>query len=256
MYNACDFSLVIPAFNESGRILPTLQRLVDFLDRWDGSYEITVVDDGSSDETTAVCRAFAAHHPQLQVIGYALNRGKGCAVKTGVLSSRGKVIAFSDADMPVPPEQYRRFIESLKRGNDLVIGSRYLPSARWEMSRGRRMVGWTFRLVVRLIVGSRVGDTQFGFKLFTSAAAKDLFPSLTIDGFAFDAELIRLAQQRGYRIVELPVQGVNAPGSTVRPLHDGLHMLGQLILIRLRSFLRRRADAEVRKYRGPTILRA
>jgi dolichyl-phosphate beta-glucosyltransferase len=152
-----------------------------------------------------------------------------------MVASRGRVVAFSDADMPIPPEEYARFEQALQAGADIAVGSRYLPSAHWEMPVSRRVMGWGFRWMVRLLIGNLVTDSQFGFKVLTAAAAQDLSPRLTIDGFAFDAELVRLAHERGYRIAELPVRGVNATGSTVRLGHDAPLMLWQLLCIRCRT---------------------
>jgi len=208
---------------------------VQFLDARVGSYEITVVDDGSLDGTFALCRGFAAKHPRVQAISLPENRGKGHAVRVGMLASRGRTVAFSDADMPIPPEEYARFEQALEAGADIAVGSRYLPSAHWEMPVKRRIMGWGFRLMVRLLIGNLVTDSQFGFKMLTAVAARDLSPRLTIDGFAFDAELIRLAHEGGYRITELPVRGVNAEGSTVRLSHDAPLMLWQLFCIRCRT---------------------
>ncbi len=230
-----ELSLVIPAFNEADRILPTLKRATWYLGLMGVSYEIIVVDDGSTDGTLDVCRQFAICCDNVTVLDYPANRGKGYAVRTGMLSAGGALVAFSDADMPVPPEEFSRFLRAMKHGADVAIGSRYVRSARWDVPFTRRITGWGFRMLVRLVVGSRVSDTQFGFKVFTSRAAKDLFSSLTIDGFAFDAELVRLALLRGYKIVEVPVRGVHAPGSKVHPVQDAMDMLWQLMLIRLRS---------------------
>jgi dolichyl-phosphate beta-glucosyltransferase len=232
---ACDLSIVIPAFNEAGRIRTTLDQLVRFLDDRGCSYEITVVDDGSSDGTFTLCRDYAGRHPHVQAISLPENRGKGHAVRVGMMASRGQLVAFSDADMPIPPAEYHRFEQALAAGADMAVGSRYLPTAHWEMPLSRRITGWGFRWLVRLLIGNLVTDSQFGFKMLTAAAARDLSPSLTIDGFAFDAELIRLAHERGYRIAELPVRGVNASGSTVRLGHDAPLMLWQLFCIRCRT---------------------
>jgi dolichyl-phosphate beta-glucosyltransferase len=250
-----EFSLVIPAYNEANRILPTLRRAAEFLDGMGISHEIIVVDDGSADGTLALCRDFASRHDEIRVLDYPSNRGKGYAVRMGMLSAGGSIVAFSDADMPVPPDDYARFIKTLKQGADLVIGSRYLPSARWDMPVGRKVIGWGFRMVVRFMIGSRVSDTQFGFKMFSARAAKDLFSSLTIDGFAFDAELVRMAQLRGFRIAEVPVRGVNAPGSKVRPAQDAAEMMWQLMLIRLRSLRYREPVSAATKYSGSSTTR-
>lgn len=250
-----DFSLVIPAYNECKRILPSLQRATDYLTARGEAYEITVVDDGSTDDTRALCLDFAASHPGIAVVGYPTNRGKGYAVKAGVLVSRGRVVAFSDADMPVPPEEYGRFLAALRRGHELAIGSRYLPSADWKMSVGRRITGWGFRVLVRALAGTRVTDTQFGFKAFTAQVAKDLFSSLVTEGFAFDAEIIRLAQCQGYRIAELPVRGANAPGSRVEPFRHALQMLRELVAIRFSRGSRWRAKVEAESYAGMPRLR-
>ena len=231
---AIEFSLVIPAYNEEARIIASLQRVLDHYSLKTAGLEIVVVDDGSTDNTRALCTEYAAYHPEVVVIGYQINRGKGYAVKTGVLSTRGRYVAFCDADLPVPPEDFKRFVEASKRGYDLVIGSRYLPAAEWEMPIYRRLLGWGFRLLVKIATGIVVTDSQFGFKLFTGRAAKLLFASLTTDGFAFDAEILSVAQRLGFRIKELPVRGIHSPGSKVRPVRDTLCMLAELTILCLR----------------------
>ncbi|HEX2987334.1 MAG TPA: dolichyl-phosphate beta-glucosyltransferase [Chloroflexota bacterium] len=257
MADECEFSLVIPAFNEAHRIVPSLERLTEYLGQSGVSHEITVVDDGSTDDTLALCTRYSSEHPAMRVMGYPVNRGKGYAVKMGVLHSSGRLVAFGDADLPVPPEDFARFIGALGRGSyDMAIGSRYLPSSSWDTSANRKLMGTAFRLAVQLIVGTRVSDTQFGFKLFTSRAASELFSSLTIEGFAFDAEIVRLAHRRGYRIVELPVRGESAPGSTVRPFHDAVAMLLDLLSIRLRRKAARRLRGETGRFPGVPMYRA
>lgn len=228
-----EISLVIPVFNEAARILPSLHNIVEYLSARGTEYEILVVDDGSTDDTQALCRQYAESHPEVIVTGYQSNRGKGYAVKTGISLSRGRFVAFSDADLPVPPYEFDRFLGKLQRGYDLVIGSRYLPSSNWKVSRFRKIMGLCFILLVRLLVGAKVTDSQFGFKLFKAYVAKDLFSLLVTEGFAFDAELLRNAQRRGYKIAELPVKGSNAPGSKVRPVRDAVRMMAELIALRL-----------------------
>jgi dolichyl-phosphate beta-glucosyltransferase len=229
-------SVVVPAYNEAFRILPTLQTLCAFLDRRNQPYEVLVVDDGSTDQTVSVVEAFRRHQPHVRVVRLPCHAGKGGAVRTGILEAKGLRRLIADADGATPIQELTRLETELLRGADIAIGSRYLASrdpqfhviARWH----RTILGNSFNAVVQRLGIRGITDTQCGFKLLTSAAATDLFSVMRIDGFGFDLELLYLAQRRGYRIAEVPIHWCDQPGSKVSVFRDGFQMLGDLMRIR------------------------
>jgi glycosyltransferase involved in cell wall biosynthesis len=225
---------VIPAFNEEARLPPTVERLAAFLGRGPTWFEIIVVDDGSTDRTVAVARGLAESHPSLRVIATAPNRGKGHAVRAGMLAARGAVALMYDADGSTPPEEIPRLLAPLAAGRAAVaIGSRYVGGAApvgqpiWRRAWSRLV-----NLVVRRTLVPGVRDTHCGFKAFTAAAARDLFGRATIDGWSFDLEVLALAGRLGHEVVEVPVAWRDDGRSRVRPLHDLRKVLGEAIAIR------------------------
>ncbi len=229
-------SVVIPAYNEARRILPTLARFDEWLSAQGWPYEVLVADDGSTDGTVDLVRAFGADHPAVRVSPQDTNRGKGYALKRGVTETAGAFVLYTDADLPVDPAALPWFIAPLETGGyDLTIASRWVPGAPPPegVPPSRAAISTTFRLLMRPFILNGVADTQCGFKAFRGPVARHLFPQLTIDRFAFDVELIYLAQRAGYRIKEVPVCIHHAEGSTVHPLRDSLDTLRDLVRIKL-----------------------
>lgn len=200
-----ELTVVIPAFNEEQVIASTLREILDYLSKKFSSYEVIVVDDGSTDETAAR----VPRHPNVRVIRYAPNRGKGYAVKRGVMESRGALILFMDADNSTHIRELDHFMSEIEQ-SDIVIGSRALPSSRVivRQSRLKRSLGRLGNSIIRAILELPLRDTQCGFKLF-HARAKELFEKQRIDRFGFDFEILFLAHKKGYRIFESPVVWVN-----------------------------------------------
>lgn len=235
-YRVLDLSIIIPAHNEATRILPHLRSIHDSLSRQDRSYEIIVVDDGSQDDTIKVVRSFAKTEPALRVIPLPTCVGKGGAVKQGMLAARGRLQLFTDADGATAITELTRLEQAIRNGADVAIGSRSLAShqrgfevnARWH----RSILGGCFNALVRLGGIQGIGDTQCGFKLFDRSVARDLFSVSTINGYGFDLELLFVAQKRGYRIAEVPVNWTDQPGSKVRLVRDGIAMLREFTVIR------------------------
>lgn len=229
-------SVIVPAYNEAFRILPTLQSICAILDHRAQPYEVLVVDDGSIDKTVAAVEAFRRGHPNIRVIELPCHVGKGGAVRAGMLEAKGFRRLIADADGATPFQELTRLETELDRGADLAIGSRYLASrdprfqviARWH----RTVLGNLFNALVRRLGIEGITDTQCGFKLLTGAAAKDLFSVMRVDGFGFDLELLYLSQRRGYRIAEVPIHWCDQPGSKVSLVRDGIRMLGDLLRIR------------------------
>ncbi|MBW8877075.1 MAG: glycosyltransferase family 2 protein [Acidobacteria bacterium] len=232
--NSVDLTVVVPAYNEEGRLEPGLRRALEYLARRGRPFELLVVDDGSRDGTAAVADAFAAQG--VRVLRHERNRGKGAAVRTGVVASRGERVLISDADFSTPIEEVEKLEARLGDGTPLVIGSRGVDSSQVRQHQPfyREMMGRTFNLIIRLLGVRGIRDTQCGFKLARGDVGRSLFSALTIEGFAWDVEMIWLARRRGYRIAEVGVIWVNSPDSRVDPIRSSLSMLRDVVLMRLR----------------------
>ena len=229
-----DLSVVVPAYNEEGRLEPGLRRAVEYLRGRGRPFELLVIDDGSRDGTSAVAAAFAAEG--VRVIRHERNRGKGAAVRTGVVASRGARVLISDADFSTPIEEVEKLEPRLGDGTPLVIGSRGMDSSQVRQHQPfyREMMGRIFNLIIRLIGVRGIRDTQCGFKLAAGDVGRSLFSALAIDGFAWDVEMIWLARRRGYGIAEVGVVWINSPDSRVDPIRSSLSMLRDVVLMRFR----------------------
>ncbi len=233
--NSLDLSVVIPAHNEAARILPFLESIVAYLTARARTFELIVVDDGSSDDTGRIVRQFGRPWSFVRLIRLPTCMGKGAAVRQGMQAARGRWQLFCDADGATPITELARLEQALLDGADLAIGSRSLASrrsdftvhARWH----RSVLGGVFNAIVRARGLRGITDTQCGFKLFNRTVSNDLFSVCCINGYGFDLELLFVAQQRGYRIAEVPVNWTDQPGSKVRLLRDGLGMLRELAAI-------------------------
>ena len=198
--------------------------------------EVIVVDDGSSDDTAAIVERIATVDARVRMLRHPVNLGKGCAVRTGVLNSTGDRVLFTDADGSFPVSEVARLMAALDEGADLAIGSRARPVADGHIPAPpvRRLAGWAFQHVVRAGGVRGIADTQCGFKLLTAEAAAALFSRIHTTGFAFDVELLMLAQRDGFRIVPVAVHWNNQAGSRVRVVRDGLRMTMEVLKIRAR----------------------
>jgi len=229
-----DLTLVIPAFNEELRLLPTLERLHAHLAAQAMSYEIVVVDDGSRDGTCKVVEAAAARIPNIVLERQRPNRGKGAAVRRGMFAARGRIRVMWDADGSTPPEELPRLLAPIVAGRaEIAIGSRYAAGAR-TVKQPRYRVVWSRlcnRVIQRFLV-PRVLDTQCGFKAFTAAAALNLFGSATINGWAFDLEILALARRRGFAIEEVGVEWKDDGRSHVNPFTDIWKVVREALTIR------------------------
>lgn len=222
-----DLSIIVPAYNEEWRIPATLIDLVDYFDQTELTYEVIVVDDGSTDQTSIVVRKFEKLNPQIRHIRIPVNSGKGFAVKTGVLNSYGRMVLFTDADGSTAAKEFEKLSLALDRGADVAIGSRALRHEETKVITNpfRKFVGRLFNAVINIFLISNIKDTQCGFKLFTSNAAAFLFEKQRANGFSFDFELILIAKKAGMKIDEIAVNWHNVPGSKVNVLRDGFKMV-------------------------------
>jgi dolichyl-phosphate beta-glucosyltransferase len=230
MAGAPHLTVVVPAFNEERRLLPTLQAMERWLDGRGTPYEVLVVDDGSADRTKALAGEFAGKHPAFRVVALPENRGKGAAVRAGFAESRGSLVLFSDADLSTPLEELDRLSAALGDGADVAIASRALPGSNLEIRQAwyREHMGKTFNALVRLFTGLPFHDTQCGFKLFRGEDARSLASEMREDGFSFDVELLLLAGRHGLAVREIPVTWRNDEGSRVNPVQHSLAMLASL----------------------------
>jgi dolichyl-phosphate beta-glucosyltransferase len=224
--------VVIPAFNEAERLPRTLARVNAHLAEQGPAYEIVVVDDGSTDGTAESARAEGGN--ALTVLRHHPNRGKGYAVRRGMLAARGARRLMTDADLSTPIEELSRLEAALAAGHDVAIGSRAVAGANVEVRQPwyREAMGRLFNRLVRLLVLPGLYDTQCGFKLFTAAAAEAAFGPTVLDGFSFDVEALFIARRRGLRIAEVPVTWRNDTATRVGLVRGGQAFLD---LVRIRA---------------------
>ena len=242
-----DLTVVIPAYNEEQRLLPTLKIVTTYLLSRPGTWEVLVVDDGSRDRTREVAEAMSREEPRVRLLALPKNRGKGIAVRTGFVAARGERVLFADADNSTPIEELDKLAGAMDlAGASIAIGSRALAESdvRIKQNPLRQAMGQGFNLVVRTITGLPISDTQCGFKLFRRDACLETFLLQRLGGFAFDAEILFIARRKGLGIVEVPVIWINSPDSRVRIWRDPALMLRDLVRIRWNA-LRGRYDEPV-----------
>ncbi|MCI0652525.1 MAG: glycosyltransferase family 2 protein [Planctomycetes bacterium] len=233
-------SIVIPAYNEGSRIAETIDAAAAFVTGTVPHSEVIVVDDGSTDDTAAIAAARSETFPCVLRVLREPHRGKGAAVKSGMLAARGRRRMLCDADLAMSFAELPRFLTAAEAGADVVIGSRQAAGAvRLNESAARHLLGRCFNLLVRAFVIGGIADTQCGYKLFSDRAAAAIFPLLAIEGFAFDVEALYVARRFGFRIVEIPITWHAVAASKVRPARQAGAMLAQILRIPLRSILGR-----------------
>ena len=232
-------SVVVPAYNERVRIGAALTRIVAYLDETrPGDYEVLVVDDGSDDDTAGLVAHLAPDNPRLRVLRYTPNRGKGHAVRYGMLRAQGLYLLFCDADLATPIEEVETLFRRMDDAHPIAIGSRDTPGANLTRRQSplREAGGKLFNRCVQALAVPGIRDTQCGFKLFTREAARDILSRCQVDNFSFDVEILFLARRRGYGIAEVPVRWAHQEGSKVRFLRDGWRMLKTLWRIRTTDY--------------------
>jgi dolichyl-phosphate beta-glucosyltransferase len=235
--HSINISIIIPAYNEEARLPLFLGSIAAYFEPQDISYEIIIVDDGSTDSTAGVVERLAADNPSIKLIRLAANRGKGCAVRTGMLQARGKLLLFTDADGATPIAEFQRLKDAVKKGADLAIASRALrdDSCVVVARLHRKVIGTVFNLIVSVVAIQGVKDTQCGFKLFTAESAASIFPLQRIDGFGFDVEILFISNKLGHRIVEVPVSWTDIKGSKVMLMRDSVKMFADIFRTRLNN---------------------
>jgi dolichyl-phosphate beta-glucosyltransferase len=232
-------SVVIPCFNEAARIGETLRLTLNYLAANAPDGELIIVNDGSTDATAAIARERMKDAKiQTRLLQNFPNRGKGAAVRSGLLAAREPIGLFSDADLSTPLEETPKLIEPIANGEiDIGLGSRALDRGLIGIHQPwrREQAGRAFNLLVRLATGLPFWDTQCGFKAFRLDVCRPILEAARIDGFAFDVELLYLAQHAGLRIREIPVRWNHAEGSKVQFFKDSLRMLGEVIALRSKT---------------------
>ena len=225
-------SIVLPAYNEERRLQISLPKIDAFLQAQPYTAEVIVVENGSSDRTAEVVRAYSQDHPYLRLI-VAKTRGKGLAVKQGMLAARGEYCFMADVDLSMPIEELAKFLPPQLTGYDVVIGSRETKGAqRIDEPEYRHLMGRINNWLIKLIALNKFEYTQCGFKLFTHAAAQDLFSVQQSNGIGFDVELLFIAVKRGYNIYEMPVTWYFDAESKMRLWDDSVKLLKEIWMIR------------------------
>jgi len=228
------YSIVIPAYNEGERLAPTLEKVLAYVSHQGWDAEVIVVNDGSRDNTADIVREFSAKYSLLRLVENPGNRGKGYAVRNGMLNARGEIVVFSDADLSSPIEEMPKLLESVAAGADIAIGSRWLRSELQihRQSLHRQLFGRVFNALNRIILGLRFKDTQCGFKAFTRRAAQTILPLQRIERWGFDPEILFLARKFGFRVDEVAVRWGHVGGTRINPLIDGARMFQEMVRIR------------------------
>jgi dolichyl-phosphate beta-glucosyltransferase len=225
-------SIIIPAHNEESRLPRTLEQVFAFLGKQAYAAEVLVIENGSTDSTLEVARTYAERHANLRII-HAEARGKGLAVRLGMLAASGDYRFMCDADLSMPIEEVNRFLPPALTDFDLAIGSREVPGARrYDEPLHRHLGGRLVNLLIRLLILPRLQDTQCGFKCFRGEVAEDLFRHQTLDGWSFDIELLFVANRRGYRVLEIPIDWFYRTESKVSAVRDALRMVNDIFRIR------------------------
>jgi dolichyl-phosphate beta-glucosyltransferase len=241
----CPFSLsiIIPAYNEEGRILATLKSIKDYLKKEQIKAEVIVVSDGSQDQTATLVQKMAKDWPNLKLIDLPTNYGKGYAVRHGIKVAQGERILFTDADNSTPISEYTKLKKYLSKA-EVVIGSRHLETSKIKIaqSRYRQIISRIGNRIIEFFLIDNIKDTQCGFKLFSHKAAKDIFARQKILGFGFDMEILVIAQNLNYKIKEVPVNWYNSADSRFRPIKDTFRTFAELIIIKLNLWAGRYSD--------------
>lgn len=229
-----DLSIIIPAYNEEKRLPKTLSSIAEYIKTSDMTFEVIVVEDGSTDKTIEVAKAMTSELPNLQVLSYGENKGKGFAVKTGMLAAKGNHALFMDADNATPIAEIEK-LWPFASGYDVVIGSRHLKDSNVVIKQPwyRILISRAGNFVIQALILKGIKDTQCGFKLFSKDATKEIFSRQQIHRWGFDMEILSIAQKiMKYKIKEVPVSWYNSADSRLRPIRDAIRTLRELLKIK------------------------
>jgi dolichyl-phosphate beta-glucosyltransferase len=228
-------SIVIPAYNEEKRLPKTLEQVISFATSQSYPAEVIVVENGSADRTLTIAQSFAERYPQIRVI-HNPERGKGLAVKRGMLEAQGDYRFMCDADLSMPIQEVKRFLPPQLSEYDIAIASREAPGAvRYNEPYYRHFIGRGYNLLIRGLALPGLHDTQCGFKCFRGEVAEDLFRRQTFAGWSFDVEVLFIGRVRGYKILELPIPWYYNAESKIKVLSDSFNMGRDLIQMRLNA---------------------
>ena len=230
-------SVIIPMYNESSIIDSSVRQFNDYLSSNFEDYELIFANDGSKDNCGDVVAAYSEKDPRVRLVGYENNRGKGCAVRTGILASSGGTVIFTDCDVAFGVDVIGRAAERLGADPDIdmLVGSRNLSKDGYEgYTLIRKLASKTYIKILGILGGFRLSDSQCGIKAFRGEAARNIFAECETDGFAFDFEVIKVAQAFGYKIGEMPVKIINHRESKVHVLSDAVKMIRDVIKIKKR----------------------
>jgi dolichyl-phosphate beta-glucosyltransferase len=234
-YKSKKLSIIIPAFNEERRLLSTLEKIYSYFEKRNGAYEIIVVDDGSTDNTSTCANDFRSKFKCTRLVRNGGNRGKGYSVKNGFLQATGEYLLFSDADLSTPIEEIEKLKAYLENGYDIAIGSRGLKESDIQVHQPwyREIMGRTFNILVRVLCVRDFKDTQCGFKCFIREAALEVCKRQRLERFSFDVEMLYIAKKLGYKVKEVPVRWVNESETKVKAIRDSANMFVDLLKIKL-----------------------
>jgi dolichyl-phosphate beta-glucosyltransferase len=227
-------TIVVPAYNEEKSIKNTLKKINSYCRKRFKKYEMIVVDDGSKDKTAL--KASQLKNKHVKVLVNPKNRGKGFSVRRGLLEANYPLVMFTDSDLATPIEELDKLLKETPE-TDIVIASRNLPNSKIIVKQPfhRRVLGRLFSLIVRLATGLKFKDTQCGFKIFKTKAAKAIAERMTIDRFSFDVEMLIIARRKGFSVKEVPVIWINDEDSRVNALRDSARMFSDIVKIRCRD---------------------
>lgn len=231
-------SIVIPAYNEGApdRLPQSLRDIVAFVDKQDFPVEVIIVNNNSTDNTLEIAEQIAREYPYFRAVTER-TQGKGAAVRTGMLQAQGQYLFICDADLSMPIEEVLKFVPPQLEGYDIAIASREAAGAkRVGEPEIRHIMGRVFNFIVKVIAVRGLNDTQCGFKSFRREVALELFPLQTIDGWAFDVELLFIARQHGYDIIEVPITWIYKAHSKIHPLRDSINMVVETLRIRVKGW--------------------
>lgn len=233
--------MVIPAYNEEPRIEPTLRRVQEYLSGQPYSWTVLVVSDGSTDRTPQIVEEFAKTDPRFRLLAYKPNRGKGNAVRVGMLAAEAELVLFSDADLAAPIEEVEKLFPKVEGGKPIAIGSRPMKESRLEIRQPwyREMLGRVANKLIQALAVRGIQDTQCGFKLYTREAAQQVFSRCKLNGFSFDFEALMIARDLGMEIAEVPIRWAHQEGSKVVLWRDVPKSLFDLVKLRLMGKKRR-----------------